>query len=151
MSWRGGLSALGRLLIWRLDKHINMAVLKQDHTAGPAGDAQNGTSTHANVDTQPFVISQGADTELPTNGSTKPSAYPKSRVELVDRFVDEPRKLRVAVIGGGLAGIISGCLLPAKVPGVEIVIYEKNADFVSSLWTWPGPSAVACTAPPDPD
>lgn len=58
-------------------------------------------------------------------------SYPKSRVDLVDRYLDEPRKLRVAVVGGGLAGIISGCLLPAKVPGIELVIYEKNADFVS--------------------
>lgn len=59
--------------------------------------------------------------------------YPKSRVNLIDRFVDEPRKIRVVVIGGGLAGILAGCLLPEKVPGIELVIYEKNPDFVS--WT----------------
>lgn len=70
-------------------------------------------------------------TTLPANGMGKTVSYPKSRVELVDRFLDEPRKLRVAVIGGGLSGILSGCLLPAKVPGIELVIYEKNPDFVS--------------------
>lgn len=78
---------------------------------------------------------QPQDVKEPTlslvNGAAKSASYPKSRVDLVDRFLDEPRKLRVAVVGGGLAGIISGCLLPAKVPGVELVIYEKNADFVS--------------------
>lgn len=67
----------------------------------------------------------------PANGVSKTVSYPKSRVELVDRFLDEPRKLRVAVIGGGLSGILSGCLLPVKVPGIELVIYEKNPDFVS--------------------
>ena len=50
---------------------------------------------------------------------------------LVDRFIDEPRPLRVAVIGGGLTGILAGILLPAKVPGIELTIYEKNHDFVS--------------------
>lgn len=73
-------------------------------------------------------------TEVPAKGH---GSYPKSRVDLIDRFVDEPRKLRVAVIGGGLAGILAGCLLPAKVPGIELVIYEKNPDFVSSQSRYP--------------
>jgi len=57
--------------------------------------------------------------------------YPKSRISLVDRFIDEPRSLRVAVIGGGLSGITAGVLLPAKVPNIKLTIYEKNHDFVS--------------------
>lgn len=52
---------------------------------------------------------------------------------LIDRFIDEPRPLRVAVIGGGLTGITAGVLLPQKVPGIQLTIYEKNADFVSTL------------------
>lgn len=58
--------------------------------------------------------------------------YPKSSLTLVDRFIDEPRSLRVAVIGGGLAGILAGILLPAKVPNIKLNIYEKNSDFVSA-------------------
>lgn len=54
-------------------------------------------------------------------------------LELVDRYIDEPRPLKVAVIGGGLAGILAGVLLPVKVPGVQLTIYEKNKDFVSWL------------------
>lgn len=50
---------------------------------------------------------------------------------LVDRYADEPRTLRVAVIGAGISGIIAGVLLPAKVPGIELTIFEKNADVVS--------------------
>lgn len=57
--------------------------------------------------------------------------YPKSNITLEDRFIDEPRALRVAVIGGGLAGILAGILFPAKVPRIELVIYEKNSDLVS--------------------
>lgn len=67
----------------------------------------------------------------PPDGEAKHLEYPRSRVNLVNRFVDEPRKIKVIVIGGGLAGILAGCLLPQKVPGVELVIYEKNPDFVS--------------------
>ncbi|CAN8101273.1 unnamed protein product [Discula destructiva] len=86
-------------------------------------------------------------TTLPRmNRPEKPASYPKSRVDLVDRFLDEPRKLRVAVIGGGLSGIISGCLLPAKVPGVELVLYEKNGDFGGTWFenVYPG---VRCDIP----
>lgn len=57
--------------------------------------------------------------------------YPKSRISIVNRFIDQPRELRVAVIGGGLSGILAGVLLPAKVPNIKLTIYEKNHDFVS--------------------
>lgn len=74
----------------------------------------------------------GSNTTSTTpDGDAKQLQYPRSRVNLVDRFVDEPRKIKVIVIGGGLAGILAGCLLPQKVPGIELVIYEKNPDFVS--------------------
>lgn len=69
-------------------------------------------------------------TAPPPTAEAKDLQYPQSRVSLVDRFVDEPRKIKVIVIGGGLAGILAGCLLPEKVPGIELVIYEKNPDFV---------------------
>lgn len=52
-------------------------------------------------------------------------------IPLIDRFIDEPRPLRVAVIGGGLTGILAGILLPEKVPGIDLTIYDKNDNFVS--------------------
>lgn len=65
--------------------------------------------------------------EAITGNLTQKQAVP---LELVDRYIDEPRALKVAVIGGGLAGILAGVLLPVKVPGIELTIYEKNHDFV---------------------
>ncbi|KAK4167011.1 hypothetical protein QBC43DRAFT_286406 [Cladorrhinum sp. PSN259] len=73
-------------------------------------------------------------------------SYPKSRISLIDRFIDEPRALKVAVIGGGLAGINAGILLPAKVPNINLIIYEKNDDF-GGTWlenVYPG---VRCDIP----
>lgn len=68
----------------------------------------------------------------PLSESASPSQkYHLPEIPLVDRYVDEPRSLRVAVIGAGLAGVIAGVLLPAKVPGIELTIFEKNADVVS--------------------
>lgn len=74
------------------------------------------------------------------------SSYQKSNITLVDRFIDESRKLRVAVIGAGLAGVNAGILLPAKVPSIDLVIYEKNGD-VGGTWLeniYPG---VRCDIP----
>jgi hypothetical protein len=61
-----------------------------------------------------------------------PIQYPVSKLQLdAGRCIDHGRKLRVAVIGAGLAGINAGILLPAKVPGIELTIFEKNNDVAS--------------------
>lgn len=57
--------------------------------------------------------------------------YQQRKVSLVDRFVDDARPLRLAIIGGGVAGILAGILLPAKVEHLELTIFEKNSDLVS--------------------
>jgi cation diffusion facilitator CzcD-associated flavoprotein CzcO len=52
----------------------------------------------------------------------------------------------VAVIGAGLSGITAGILLPIKVPGIELTIFDKNAD-VGGTWyenIYPG---VRCDIP----
>ena len=54
----------------------------------------------------------------------------KTSFRLEDRYIDEPRPLKVAVIGGGIAGITAGILLPAKVPEIQLTIFEKNSDLV---------------------
>ena len=63
-----------------------------------------------------------------------PISYPVSKLQLdPNRFIDDVRPLKVAVVGAGLAGINAGIILPAKVPGVKLTILEKNRDVVRSL------------------
>lgn len=65
--------------------------------------------------------------ELPIN-------YPVSTLRLdPNRFIDDVRPLKVAVVGAGLSGINAGILLPAKVPGIQLTILEKNRDVVRTL------------------
>ncbi|PKS11164.1 hypothetical protein jhhlp_002925 [Lomentospora prolificans] len=74
------------------------------------------------------------------------SVYDGPLLKLVDRHADEPRELRVAVVGAGLSGILAGILLPPKVPGIKLTIFEKNAD-VGGTWfenIYPG---VRCDVP----
>ncbi|KXJ89592.1 4-hydroxyacetophenone monooxygenase [Microdochium bolleyi] len=78
--------------------------------------------------------------------SRRSAVYPAPTFALLDRHIDEPRELKVAVIGAGLAGITAGILLPAKVPGIQLTIFEKNSD-VGGVWyenVYPG---VRCDVP----
>lgn len=59
-------------------------------------------------------------------------SFPRPSFKLENRYIDQPRSLRVVVIGAGLAGITAGILLPRKVPGIDLQIYEKNDEVVSS-------------------
>lgn len=54
----------------------------------------------------------------------------KIRFELEEHPVDVVRPIKVGIIGAGLAGITAGILLPAKLPGLDLRIYDKNADVV---------------------
>lgn len=73
----------------------------------------------------------GAHSDAKAGRLFAPPDYANPSRKLIDRYVDEPRQLRVSVIGAGLTGVLSGILLPAKVPGIKLTIYEKNADVVS--------------------
>lgn len=84
----------------------------------------------------PTLDSINIDTEIEASYRDGKIKNPKFPYEgplppLIDRYIDEPRPLRVAVIGGGIAGIVAGILLPKKVPGIILTIYDKNEDFVS--------------------
>jgi hypothetical protein len=50
--------------------------------------------------------------------------------KLEEHPVDVVRPIKVGVIGAGLSGITAGVLLPAKLPGLDLRIYDKNADVV---------------------
>ena len=53
-------------------------------------------------------------------------------LELEDHPIEEGRRLRVVVVGAGISGITSAVLLPAKVPNIDLIIYEHNPDVVSN-------------------
>ena len=55
----------------------------------------------------------------------------KANMQLENHPIDQVRKLKVVVIGAGLLGLLAGILLPAKVPGIELKILEKNPAVVS--------------------
>ncbi|KAJ6166968.1 hypothetical protein N7470_002415 [Penicillium chermesinum] len=69
---------------------------------------------------------------------------PKFAIE--EHPVDLVRPIKVGIIGAGLTGLSAGALLPAKLPGLDLRIYDKNAD-VGGTWfenTYPG---VRCDVP----
>jgi NADH dehydrogenase FAD-containing subunit len=74
--------------------------------------------------------------ELPASGETLPQTrtiFPP--LDLEDHPIDEGRRLKVIVVGAGISGITSAILLPAKVPNIDLTIYERNSDVVSSFET----------------
>lgn len=92
-------------------------------------------ATVADLPTPPATV-QGSPKPGPTvTENAVPSAAPKPyevpKINLVNRFIDQPRELNVVVIGAGIAGVLAGILLPAKVPGIKLTIYEKNEEVVS--------------------
>lgn len=50
--------------------------------------------------------------------------------KLQEHPIDTLRPVKVGIIGAGLTGITAGVLLPAKLPGLDLRIYDKNADLV---------------------
>ncbi|KAJ4298153.1 hypothetical protein N0V90_006052 [Kalmusia sp. IMI 367209] len=109
-------------------------------------EAQTSTSTRRVAQLTGHLALAG-ETEQANSRPSLPIDYPVSRLQLDTRHhIDNVRTLKVAVIGAGLSGINAGILLPAKVPGIDLTIFEKNHD-VGGTWlenTYPG---VRCDIP----
>ena len=65
------------------------------------------------------------------------TSYPVTSFKLENHLLDDVRTLKVAVVGAGLSGILAGILLPVKVPGIDLTIFAKNSDVVSTFHTLP--------------
>jgi hypothetical protein len=79
-------------------------------------------------------LAPAQETEQVNARPALPIEYPVSKLQIdTNRSIDHVRELKVAVIGAGLAGINAGILLPAKVPGIKLTIFEKNEDVVNSI------------------
>lgn len=57
-----------------------------------------------------------------------PPAHP---LDLEDHPIDNNPPLKAIVIGAGISGINAAILLPIKVPGLQLVVYERDSDLVS--------------------
>ncbi|KAK1531951.1 hypothetical protein CPAR01_11600 [Colletotrichum paranaense] len=60
--------------------------------------------------------------------------------------IDEHQSVRAIVVGAGISGITAAILLPAKVPNLDLIIYERNDD-LGGVWhtnIYPG---VRCDVP----
>ncbi|KAH8600116.1 hypothetical protein B0O99DRAFT_737599 [Bisporella sp. PMI_857] len=69
-------------------------------------------------------------------------------LEIEEHPIDRVTPLRVVVVGAGISGITAGILLPQKVPGIDLKIYEKTSD-IGGTWNtniYPG---VKCDIPAD--
>ncbi|KAH7071159.1 hypothetical protein BKA63DRAFT_474670 [Paraphoma chrysanthemicola] len=109
-------------------------------------EAQTSTSTRR-VAQLTGHLAPAKETEQVNTRPVLPIPYPVSKLQLdSEHCIDHVQEVKVAVIGAGLAGINAGILLPAKVPGIKLTIFEKNND-VSGTWLeniYPG---VRCDIP----
>lgn len=55
------------------------------------------------------------------------------RSALEDRAIDQPRPIKIICIGAGFSGILTAIRFPQRIPNLELVIYEKNAD-IGGTW-----------------
>ncbi|XXG97109.1 hypothetical protein Hte_003404 [Hypoxylon texense] len=113
--------------------------------SAPSTSAQ-GTSGEPTNGVQVPIVQDVTEAIKPLLKQPEQSGYPASSISLVQRHIDEPRELRVAVIGAGMSGTLAGILLPVKVPNIKLTIFEKNAD-VGGTWfenRYPG---VRCDVP----
>ncbi|KAK0712594.1 hypothetical protein B0T26DRAFT_649779 [Lasiosphaeria miniovina] len=130
------------------EKLEELSISEHEVLPSPASSSSSESdSASQHAATTPDTDSPTAPASPKTTGAfERVPSYPKSRISLVDRFIDQPRALRVAVIGGGLSGILAGILLPEKVPNIQLTIFEKNRDF-GGTWlenVYPG---VRCDIP----
>ncbi|KAF9894843.1 hypothetical protein FE257_004464 [Aspergillus nanangensis] len=97
---------------------------------------------HLSIDTHQDANIRTKDTtpvfhKLPSTNSTRTQSSGPRTIEppfiLEDHPVDESLSIKAIVVGAGITGITAGVLLPIKVPGLQLQIYERHPDIVSYL------------------
>ena len=77
---------------------------------------------------EPLVLPISSDRVVNDHPPPLRTIFPPLVLE--EHPVDQPRALRAIIVGAGISGITSGILLPAKVPRLDLVIYERESDIV---------------------
>ena len=54
-------------------------------------------------------------------------------LEIEEHPIDSAPRIKAIVVGSGIAGINAAILLPTKVPGLDLVIYERSSDIVRCI------------------
>ena len=75
----------------------------------------------------PFLKAETSDASETALNNSEPVRPP---FKLEEHPIDEVRPMKVGVIGAGLAGVTAGILLPAKLPGLDLRVWDKNTDVV---------------------
>jgi hypothetical protein len=122
------------IVIETRDKEASTMTLVQEPLQDPVQQQQLQDLLNGN----PLALSPVKDATITTE--VKPLTAPETRPQDGDktkpRFVieehpvDQVRDIKVGIIGGGMAGVTAAVLLPAKLPGLDLRVYEKNADLV---------------------
>ncbi|KAI0093155.1 FAD/NAD-binding domain-containing protein [Irpex rosettiformis] len=100
-----------------------------DHGTGSATNGITNVSSHAN------------GTHPAQNASDERSPF------VLGRFnIDDPRPMKIIIIGAGFSGICAGIRFLQRMENVEVVIYDKNAGVGGTWYTnrYPG---LACDIP----
>ena len=66
-------------------------------------------------------------------GHNLPNNMADQNQEFIDLPVDAGRPLKVVCLGAGYSGILAAIRFPQRIPNVDFVIYEKNAD-IGGTW-----------------
>lgn len=72
-------------------------------------------------------VSPLPDAKVESNESTDS----KPKFEIEEHPIDQVRDVKVGIIGAGLSGVTAATLLRAKLPGINVTVYDKNGDVVS--------------------
>ena len=105
-----------------------MAAVQGVHTGHGSATTANGVNGVNGANT-----TNGANATN-TNGNNAADSIPsRPAFELEEHPIDELRPIKVGVIGAGLSGVTTGVLLPPKLPGIDLRIYDKNSDVVCDL------------------
>ncbi|KAK5167826.1 uncharacterized protein LTR77_007525 [Saxophila tyrrhenica] len=123
--------------------------------ASISGSSSDSSMSGSSIDQNDYAssassVSSGASLTFEQNAKEidgYTTCYPHSTsFQLGEHAIDDIRPLKVAVVGAGLSGLMAGALLPVKVPGIQLVIFDKNDD-VGGTWhehRYPG---VRCDIP----
>lgn len=69
----------------------------------------------------------------PSSNGTSATPSPTTGYKLLQRSIDDPRPMKIVVIGAGFSGIIAAIRIPQRVRNVELTVYDKESG-IGGTW-----------------